>query len=232
MYHRAALMELMDEPCSYEELRGCLRDLGKVGHVTGVHSIILRWLVRVVKNSAMPLHVLDVGCGGGHLLRHIEQWSRRNNIALTLTGIDLNQNAICAAREFTPSQSGIRWTVGDAESFSADEPVDIIVSSYLAHHLDDAKLIRFLSWMEHIARRGWMIHDLYRSHVAVTGFRAMAWAAGWHRFIRVDGVTSIRRAFIPAEWQHYIRQAGITSSLVRIVPEWPVRICVMREKEP
>jgi SAM-dependent methyltransferase len=229
MHHRAVLTECMDEPCTYANLRDCLRDIGHVGSITGVHRTVLRWLDRFAGSSAKPLRILDAGCGGGHLLRHIEQWASRKGIPVSLIGIDLNSDAICAAQEFTPPHSATRWAVGDATLWP--EPVDLIVSSYLAHHLDDAGVLRFLNWMENTADRGWLVHDLYRSRAAIVGFRVLALAFQWHSFVQQDGATSIRRAFVPAEWQRYVEKTGIPLSKVRIHAQWPVRICVSREKD-
>src|ERR1700743_152615 len=100
MRHRATLTEWMDEPCSYQDLRCCLRDLGRVSRIIGAHRPILRWLDRFTGDVPQPLHVLDVGCGGGDLLRRIEQWAKRRCIPIKLTGIDLNPDAIRVAREF------------------------------------------------------------------------------------------------------------------------------------
>lgn len=228
MRHRAELTEWIDEPCSYEDLRNSLRDLGRIGSITGVHGAILQWLGKFSGSAARPLRILDAGCGGGDLLRCVERWAGRRGIPDALTGIDLNPDAIHVAQEFAPQRSMIRWAVGDVASFS--EPVDLIISSHFAHHLNDARIVHFLGWMERTARHGWLIHDLYRSRAAVAGFRAMACAARWHSFVREDGVTSIRRAFVPEEWRRYVEQAGIAPHAVRIIARWPVRICVSREK--
>ena len=229
MQHRSALTESIDGPCSYKDMQKCMRDVGNIGSITGVHWTVLRWLDRFAGSSIRPLRILDAGCGGGELLRRIERWASRRNIPVSLIGIDLNSDAICAARESTPQHSMIRWAVGDVALWT--EPVDLIVSSYLAHHLDDDAVVRFLKWMEQTVCRGWLIHDLYRSRVAIAGFRAMAQISQWHPFVREDGVISIRRAFMPAEWREYVKQAGIAPHNVRIMALWPVQICVSQEKD-
>ena len=42
--HRAQLSELMDEPCSREELRACLQDLARVNRWFLAYRPVLRWL--------------------------------------------------------------------------------------------------------------------------------------------------------------------------------------------
>ena len=41
---RAQLTELMDEPCSYAELRDCLRDLTHVNRTVFSYAPTLEWL--------------------------------------------------------------------------------------------------------------------------------------------------------------------------------------------
>ncbi len=87
---RAQLTELMDEPTSYEELRDCLHDLERVNRVLSAYRPTLQWLRQF---SAPQLHIVDVGCGGGDMLRRIEEWARRRLLTVQLTGIDLNPYA-------------------------------------------------------------------------------------------------------------------------------------------
>jgi SAM-dependent methyltransferase len=227
---RAYLSELMDEPCSYEELRDCLRDLAQVNRVTFGLQPALEWLEQYAP-AGDPLHIMDVGCGGGDMLRRIQVWAARRRIAVRLTGIDLNPNAIRAAREFTPEGSPIRWISGDAYSFdTAADPIDVVISSLFAHHLPDDGIVGFLKWMERVARRGWLINDLHRSRTPYLGFKALAAAMRWHRFVRNDGPVSIRRAFVPGDWRAYVDDAGLLASDVRIFTHWPARLCVERVK--
>src|SRR5580698_6102156 len=153
---RATLTELMDEPCSYEDLRDCLHDLAAVNRLTRASGATVNWLSQFVAEARprRPLHVVDVGCGGGDMLRHIEQWAAEKKIAMLLTGIDCNTNVIRAAREFTPAESSIEWIEGTVESLltgSTAQTIDIVISSLFAHHLSDESVISFLRWMENTA---------------------------------------------------------------------------------
>jgi SAM-dependent methyltransferase len=230
---RAYLSEMMDAPCAYEELRACLRDLAQVNRITLGYRPTIHWLKQFATHSraSQPLHVVDVGCGGGDMLRRIERWAARKRIAMRLTGIDLNPHGIRASREFTPSHSRIRWFAGDAYAFdTADDPVDLVISSLFTHHLSDDGIICFLQWMEKTARRGWFINDLSRSRASYRGFRLLSTVVFWHRFIRHDGPISIRRAFQPEDWREYLSAAGLTQHGIRIENQWPGRVCVARVK--
>ena len=232
---RAQLSEWMDEPCSYSDLRECLHDLAQVNRITLAYRPTLQWLEQAAQRSHQrrPLHIVDVGCGGGDMLRRIEDWAVRKRIPVRLTGIDLNPLAVQVAREFAPIDSRIRWIVGEMDSIdTAYDPIDLVISSLFAHHLADDEILRFLSWMERVARRGWFINDLYRTRVSYFGFKTMALAARWHHFVRHDGPVSIRRAFLPAEWKRYAEASGLPAGSVDIDIRWPARVCVARMKKP
>lgn len=232
---RAHLTELMDGPCTYDELRACLRNLAQVNQFTRAYAPTIQWLRQMARKNDKrpPLHVVDVGCGGGDMLRRIERWSAHEGIEIRLTGVDLNPHAIRAAREFSPVASRIRWVVGEADSLNAkDGAIDVVISSLFTHHLNDEQILEFLRWMEQTARRGWFVNDLYRTRSAYIAFKALAAAVRWHRFIRNDGPISIRRAFSPADWRDYICNAGLSQQQIRIDVRWPARICVSRVKQP
>jgi SAM-dependent methyltransferase len=224
---RANLSELMDEPCSYEDLRECLRDLEQVNRISFGYRPTLRWLEQCVSEQDHPLHIVDVGCGGGDMLRRIEGWAAKNRVAVRLTGVDLNPNAIRAAREFTSPESRIEWITGEAYSleFSA-ATIDVVISSLFTHHLADDEIVRFIEWMERVARRGWFINDLYRSRNSYFWFGVLAGALRLHRFVRHDGPVSFQRAFVPDEWKMYAQRAGLAERNVSIKAVRPARLCV------
>jgi len=228
---RADLSELLDEPCSYEDLRGCLRDLEQVNRVSFGYRPTLEWLQQFVLETNHPLHIVDVGCGGGDMLRRIESWSAQKRGVVRLTGVDLNPNAIRAAREFTSADSRIEWIAGLAYSLDPDsDPIDVVISSLFTHHLTDDEIVRFIEWMERVARHGWLINDLYRSRTPYLWFKMLAAAMRWHRFVRHDGPVSFQRAFLPHEWKHYAQRAGLSAREVCISNVWPARLCVKRVK--
>jgi SAM-dependent methyltransferase len=230
---RAELTEMMDEPCSYEELRACLHDIAQVNSLTFAHRPTLSWLNQLVDSmpaSAAPLRIVDVGCGYGDMLRRIDAWAGRRGIAVALTGIDLNPDAIRAAREATSPKQRIDWLVGDALSDHPTGDTDVVLSTLLTHHLPNPQIVRFLGWMEETAQRGWFINDLHRQPVPYHLFRLWARFSNWHAFVRNDGPVSIRRSFVPKDWENLCTAAGIALGNVSIKEYRPARLCVGRVK--
>ncbi len=224
------LPELMDGECSYEEFRDCLRSLEQVNGWLLGYRPTLAWLERLPRGLRDPVRILDVGSGGGGLLRQIASWTRRRGIAVQLTGIDLNPYAARAAAESTPKELGIAWVTGDALVYRPEKPVDIVVSSLTAHHLEDEGIIAMLRWMEATAQVGWFINDLERSERSCRMFGWVARVLGWHRFVRHDGPVSFRRAFRKEDWVRMLAAAEISHDAVTVEHWRPGRLCVGRWK--
>lgn len=223
----------MDQPCSYEELRACLHDIARVNSLTLAHRPTLSWLNQLVDRlpvSAAPLRIVDVGCGYGDMLRRIDAWATKRGIAVTLTGIDLNPDAIRAAREATSSRQRIDWMVGDALSDHPTDDTDVVLSTLMTHHLPDPKIVHFLGWVEETAQRGWFISDLHRQPLPYHLFSLWARYSNWHAFVRHDGPVSIRRSFVRRDWENLCAAAGVAREIVSIRNHQPARLCVGRLK--
>ena len=72
------LPELMDGECSYEDFRGCLRSLEQINRWLLGYRPTLDWLKRLPHGLHDPVHIVDVGSGGGDLLRQIAGWAQRS----------------------------------------------------------------------------------------------------------------------------------------------------------
>ncbi|MEO6922604.1 MAG: methyltransferase domain-containing protein [Bryocella sp.] len=205
----AALLEWMDQPCSYAEFRACLLDLAKVNKLLLAPKPLLRWLQALHPTSDAPLHLVDVGCGGGDLLRHVADWARSRSLPVQLTGIDMNPMATRAAAEFSTNYPEIRWITGRAEEMLQHERIDVVTSTLCTHHMQNAEIVPLLRWMEATARRGWFISDLRRSRVNYVLFTLLARIAHWHPFVQHDGPVSIQRSFRASDWKQLCAAAQV-----------------------
>ena len=200
------------------ELRTVLRDLARFNTAFFGHRPILRWLGRILgpETSGSAPTILDVGCGYGDLLRAIRRWSNKRNLKPTLLGVDLNPETIRIAGEVTDRADQIDFTVMDVFDLPAGRTFDIIVSSLVAHHLDDEKLRDFLVLLERSSSQGWLIYDLQRSRL-LHGFLGVASRlAGLHPMVTNDGQISVMRSLTRREWTDRIAAAGIELSNVKI----------------
>ena len=180
--------ELMDtETVSLDDYRACLKDLSTVNALTLTHRPIVQWLDHATRDlkEGERVSVIDVGYGYGDLLRKIHDWSRRRKRSVELIGVDLNPMSEPIARAATPPDMTIDYRTGNVFDFKPERPIDFIISSQTTHHMSNDELAVFIRWMEQVATRGWYIADLHRHPVPFHFFRALSWAARWHRFCPV-----------------------------------------------
>ena len=199
-----------------------LNDLDRVNRVTLAARPTLAFLDRAVTG---PFRLLDVGYGDGGMLRRIAHWAQRRGIACELVGIDLNARSAAVAQARTDPTLGIDYRTGDYAAL-VHEPWDIIVSSLVTHHMDDAERLAFLRFMEDRARMGWFVNDLHRHGFAYRGYPLLARLLGVHRIVRQDGQLSIARSFVADEWRDMLAAARIGDA--RIARSFPFRLCVSR----
>lgn len=230
---RAELTELMDEPCSREEMRACLRDLARVNRWLLGYRPTLRWLdemLPVLKDVGQPIRILDVGCGYGDALREVEKWALSQKLAVELTGLDLNPDATAIAAEASDPSSRICWISADVFAYKPDKLPHLVLSSLFTHHLPDRDVVRFVEWMEAQALVGWFINDLSRAATPYHLFRIFSTLFGFHRFVRHDGPVSIARSFVFDDWLRICKTAVLINGSVSIRPFTPGRLCVARSK--
>lgn len=224
--------EWMDgDDVSSQQFAACIEDLAQVNTLTLARPPTLGFLDRAF--AATPpdriLRIVDVGFGAGDMLRAMTRHASRRGRACDFIGFDINPRSEPVARRLTPSSMMIDYRTGDALAVLEAEPVDLIVSSLVCHHMDDAGIIRFLRWMDERAQLGWFINDLHRHIFAYHGFRVLAAAMRWHPFVRHDGPLSIARAFRRTDWERLIDAAGLGSA-PRIAWHFPFRYGVERTK--
>ncbi|MGI4826983.1 MAG: methyltransferase domain-containing protein [Janthinobacterium lividum] len=230
----AALPEWMDEPCTYEEFRDCVRDIGKVNRWTLAYGPTRRFVQAAVAahpERKQPWRVLDVGSGGGDTLRRLALWAVKRRVPVALMGMDLNPHATRAAEEFSGRDERFRdlaWRTGDAFEDPAAQDCDLVLSALVTHHMRDAEIVKFLQWMERTATTGWFINDLVRSPKAYRFFGVWSKGMRWHPFVRHDGLVSIRRSFRTEDWRRYLGEAGIPLEAVQIRSAGLGRLCVSR----
>ncbi len=225
---RAAGPELMDAddlaPDIYAKV---IADLARVNLLTRAQGPTLAWLARATQGQS-AFSLVDVGFGHGDMLRAIAHWALQRGVAARLVGVDLNPRSAPVAAAATDPALGIIYVTGDAADL--DFAPDFIISSLVAHHMDDAELVGFLGWMENTATRGWFINDLHRNVIAWAGFRLLALVCRWHPIVRHDGALSVRRAFVRADWNALLPRAGLAQPPVQVQWHLPFRWGVGRLK--
>jgi SAM-dependent methyltransferase len=230
---RFAGPELMDDTAvAPQALAACLADLERLNRLTGAYVTTLAWLDRLFRAhpSAAPLVIVDAGCGHGDMLRRIGGLAARRGTRVELVGIDMSPHATAAAWAATPATLRIRWLTGNVLDYLAKERCDVVLSSLLTHHLDDASVVRLLRLMDRQARLGWLTTDLQRHVVPYWIARTLPSLLGMHPIVRHDAAVSVARAFTGADWRQLLAEAGLDVPGVRLSWQWPFRWVVERTR--
>jgi SAM-dependent methyltransferase len=230
---RSMQSELMDtEPVSFEEFNECLHELEIINICTLAYRPTMRWLKRMLAGASPreTISVLDVGSGGGDMLRRIWNWLNRRELNAKLTGIDLNPWSKKSAELATPAAMGIAYESSDIFAFDQSRRADFIISSNFTHHLSDGELVRFIHWMESHAERGWFINDLHRHPLPYYFIKSLFGMLPLNRLTSNDGPISVSRAFTGADWRRLLREAGISDARAKVQWFFPFRYTVACRK--
>lgn len=213
---RATEPEWMDgDDVSPADMAACMADLARANVWTVGLRPTVAWLDRVTRDwpPGRAFMLVDVGSGGGDMLRAVARWAGKRGFSADLVGYDINPRCVAAARAAT---SGARFVVGDATA--ADVAPDFIVCSLVTHHMDDDAIACFLRWIDGTARVGWFVNDLHRHRLAYHGFAALAAMMRWHPIVRHDGPLSVARGFVRADWERLLARAGVRGRVRWHVP--------------
>jgi len=200
--------ELLDsDDLPFEDIRINMQELDFINSRLGGHRVTLKGM-RSFKSSKLPLHVMEIGCGGGDNLRAVRR--SFNGADIKLTGVDINEECIAYARSL-PSNKGITFNVSDYRTLQMTETPDIIFSSLFCHHFTDAQLVEMLGWMKTNAKLGFFINDLHRHTLAYISIRLLTRLFSKSYLVKNDAPLSVRRGFIRDDWHRLLAAAGIES---------------------
>jgi 2-polyprenyl-3-methyl-5-hydroxy-6-metoxy-1,4-benzoquinol methylase len=168
--------------------------------------------------------LLDIGCGGGDVLRSLAVWLRQDGLSVSLLGIDPDVRALeyTRGRAFPPN---VRFEQATSRALLYERrQFDFVISNHLLHHLKDDEVYSLCKDSEGLARQMVIHNDIRRSSLAYLSF-ATTKLVFWKSFITEDGLSSIRRSFTWQELQQVI------PSRWRVEPMIPYRNLLIWEKQ-
>lgn len=191
------LRELMDDPnCDLEMLYATYKQFHTVNQLIGGWRWIYKHHIRpALLKDRDKASILDIGCGGGDILRLLHRFCDEDNLDVQFTGIEPDSRAI----DYVQQQV---WpdTFTFMNSFSHDlvqqkQTYTVVISNHLIHHLTTNELEKVCADAEHLAREKIIFSDIERSDIGYASFKAIAPLFFKQSFIAVDGMRSIRRSY-------------------------------------
>ena len=167
--YRSDKRELLDnENIPFEHIKRNMQELNTINHYLGGHQITLaglKYLISDFKSDTIPLHIVEIGCGGGDNLRVIKEWAQKHKQSIHLTGIDINPECINFAQSIKANQD-ITFINSDYKEVEFDFKPHIIFCSLFCHHFKEEELTAMIQWMKANSRLGFYINDLHRHPLA------------------------------------------------------------------
>jgi SAM-dependent methyltransferase len=209
-------------PGSYgvEELEGSLADIRTVNRYLGDRHALLKHLSTKIAGST-EFTLLDIATGSADLPMAVADWARKNNIRSAITGVDINEATIAAARKQAFGYPEIKLEVADGLHLPfPDKSFDFVICNKTTHHLTNQDIVRLLKEMQRVAKRGYLVMDLRRSWIAWGLIYLLTRIFTRNRLTRNDGPLSVLKSFTPGELEALASSAGSRNFKVSREPFW------------
>jgi 2-polyprenyl-3-methyl-5-hydroxy-6-metoxy-1,4-benzoquinol methylase len=223
--HRAPqLAERMDDPhCDRETLYRTYAQFSAVNRlVAGWHAIYRSWL-RPRMQPRRRYTLLDIGAGGGDVVKILLALARHDGVCLEATALDPDPRA--AAYFAAHPCEGVAFIQATSRQLANEGArFDFVISNHLLHHLSDDRLQGLLCDSERLAKQLSLHNDIERGDLAYVAFACLKpFFRG--SFIVPDGLTSIRRSYTRREL------AAVVPPSWRVERRFPYRLLLVCSQE-
>ena len=205
------LRELMDDPdCDPARLHRTLERFALVNPlVSGWGGVYRRHVLPVLARRSAPARILDIGTGGGDVLRRLVRRASADGFAVEAVGIDPDERSLAVA-EAGPRMPGLSFRRAHSSDLVAEGArFDVVISNHVLHHLTPDELTGIAADSMALSS-GIVLHsDIARSRLAYALYAAGITPLAPGTFLRTDGLRSIRRSWtadelrvrLPAGWR-------------------------------
>jgi len=218
--------ELLDDPdFPAEDLPLYFDDLELVDRLWGNSRLLAGHLEKNLKSQdGVPLTVLDVGAGSGHVSSEIAARLRRRGRSARVVALDIHWSHLAAGR----AHDGAGTARAAADAFELpfrDDSADWIVSALFFHHFSPEENVRLLRELSRVARLGFALVDIRRHRFLLSFFRIAGRLRLGCPASLEDGIASVRQAYTVEEARE-IAERAVPGARVRRV--FPYRLLVFK----
>ena len=207
--HRSYQKELLDEDdIPFEDIRQNMKELNFINTWLGGHQITIDGFRKLAKNK-QSITVCEIGCGGGDNLLALDKWCRKNNVKVSLIGIDMKPECIAFAEGRKEFKESVKWITSDYQKVDFEIKPDIVFSSLFCHHFTDEDLVFQFNWMKENSALGFFINDLQRHPLAYYSIKIFTSIFSKSYLVKNDAPLSVMRGFTEKELEILLGKAGI-----------------------
>ncbi len=228
---RSNKKELLDNfSLSGPDLKKNLQNLKLANKFLGGNILISKCLEQlIIENPQLTrqhLDIVDIGCGGGDIIRTLSLWARKKFLPWKFIGVDANPVSIEYAAEFSGHFEDIQYLTLNVfdEEFQCLK-FDIILLCTICHHFSDIEMVKLLRQLSQQAKVGIIISDLHRHWVSFYAIKLLTQIFPCSYLEKHDGPLSVLKAFKRSELTNIMNQAGISGYQIKW--RWPFRYQIL-----
>ena len=178
-------------------LHDSLDKLAKINQWLGGNIVTITGLKKALSKHPKKkiITIIDLGCGGGDILREVSRFGEKNGYKFKLMGIDANPHTINYANTLSENYPNIEFKAIDifSEAFKTLK-YDLVLTTLFLHHFKNDELVTFLKPVLEKAKLGIVVNDLHRHKLAYYLFKLLSITIK-NKTIVQDGLTSVSRGF-------------------------------------
>lgn len=225
LFMRSYQPELLDSDLiPFAHIKQNLKELNFINTWLGGHKISID-AFRQIAGKKKEMSICEIGCGGGDNLISINNWCKKRNIKISITGVDIKQECIDFARTRNNFLSTAKWITSDYRLVTFDQKPDVIFSSLFCHHFTEEQLAEQLQWMKTNSSVGFFINDLQRNLIAYYAIKILTKLFSRSYLVKNDAPLSVARGFSRCELSAICKQAKIENA--QISWKWAFRFLVI-----
>ncbi len=217
--NRGVGTEIMDDlQTGGPDLWQALFELDAINYLLGGNYVTLNGLSSLLSDADYhrDLHIADLGCGSGDMLRRIRSFLQKRKTEAVLSGFDANPNVVKYADDHTPPACRIHYEA--LNIFSSEfqrHRFDIVVGTLFFHHFTNEELIGFFRNLKEQVRMGIIINDIHRHWLAYYSIKWLTQIFSRSAMVRHDAPLSVRRAFRKRDLEEILRRAGFMNYKIK-----------------
>lgn len=174
-----------------------------------------------------PLRLLDIGPGGGALLKALHVWAGEHNLPVELYGVDIDSEfAEYIQKKLNAESIPVRIFHGDGADLRrfSENSFDFVFSSHVIHHIRDRQEVsQCFNEIFHMARYGWLIVDLDKRLIGPVFMKIACTINRCSKVLTQDGIKSARRAYSALEINRLLSNKQMHCSPHFAIPYWMVK---------
>jgi 2-polyprenyl-3-methyl-5-hydroxy-6-metoxy-1,4-benzoquinol methylase len=217
----------MDRPdCDKERLFNTYQQFSRINQLlSGWKNIYTTYIRPVIERNKGKASLLDIGCGGGDVVRLLNSFFEEDGYEVQFTGIDPDQRSLDYLSELSWPDNVEFKPVFSNQLVEQNLHFDIVISNHVLHHLKDGELKQICLDSRKLAGRLVLFSDIERSDIGYGLFSSIAPLLFRNSYIVQDGLISIRRSFRKEELQKLIPENWI------IRRQFPFRLLAIHHKK-